>query len=86
MQVVLAVRLGVADALFQNLLGLLDKLPVQVNGIGGNAPAGVVLAEDELRRLLVVLLHLAAMRLALLGELLRGRAIAARVGFFRLRR
>lgn len=75
MQVVLAVRLGVADALFQDLLGLLDKLPVQVNCVFRDAPAGIVLAENELGRLLVILLHLATMRLALLGELLRGRAI-----------
>jgi hypothetical protein len=78
-------RFGVADALFQNLLGLFDKLPMQVDGVGWDAPAGVVLAEDKLGRLLVIFLHLATMRLTLLGELLRGRAITARVCFFRLR-
>lgn len=85
MQVVLAVRLGVADALFQNLLGLLNELTVQVNGVFRDASAGVILTEDELRRLSVVLFHLATMRLALFGELLRSRAITARVGFLRLR-
>jgi len=79
-------RLGVADALLQNLLGLLDKLSMQVNGVGGDAPVGVVLAENELGRLLVVFFHFATMRLALLGELLCAGAITARIGFLRLRR
>lgn len=77
-------RLGVLDALLQNLFGLLDELPVQIDRVGRDAPVGVVLAEDKLRRLSVILLHLASVGLALLGELFGGRAIAARVGFFRL--
>jgi hypothetical protein len=54
---------------------------VQIYGVGLDAPVGVVLAENELRRLSVVLLHLAAVGLTLLGELLSGGAIAAGVGF-----
>jgi hypothetical protein len=38
----------------QDLLGLLDELTVQIDGVGLDAPVGVVLAEDELRRLSVV--------------------------------
>jgi hypothetical protein len=84
MKMVLPMRLGVLDPLFQDLLGLLDELTVQIDGVGLDAPVGVVLAEDELRRLSVVLIHLAAVGLALLGELLGGGAIAARVGVLRL--
>ena len=77
-------RLGVLNPLFQDLLGLLDELPVQIDGICLNAPAGIVLTEDKLRRLFVVLLHLAAVGLSLLGELLGAGAIPVRVGFLRL--
>ena len=77
-------RLGILDPLFQDLLSLLSELAVQINGVGIDASVGVVLAEDELGRLFVVLLHLAAVGLALLGELLGAGAIAARVGFLRL--
>jgi hypothetical protein len=65
MKMILSMRLGIFNALFQNLLGLLDKLSMQIDRIGLNAPVGIVLAEDKLRRLLVVFLHLAPVRLAL---------------------
>lgn len=68
----------VLDALLEDLLRLLDELPVQIDRVGRHV--GVVLAEDELRRLSVVLLHLAAVRLALLGQLLGQRAVAILVG------
>lgn len=84
MQMALSMRLGILDALLQNLLSLLDKLPMQIDGIRRYAAVGVVLTEDKLRRLLVVLVHLATMRLPLLGEFFRARAIAALVGFPRL--
>lgn len=84
MKMGLSMRLGILDPLFQDLLGLLSELAVQIDGVGLDAPVGVVLAEDELGRLFVVLLHLAAVGLALLGELLGAGAIAARVGFLRL--
>lgn len=77
-------RLGVLDALLQNLLGLLDELPVQIDGVGRDASVGIVLAEDKLRRLSVVFLHFAAVGFALLGELFGARAIAARVCFLGL--
>jgi hypothetical protein len=84
MKVVLSMRLGVLDPFFQDLLGLLDELTVQIDGVGLDAPACIVLAEDKLRRLSVILLHLAAVCLSLLGELLGAGAIAVRIGFLRL--
>jgi hypothetical protein len=54
-QVRLAGALGVADALLEDVLGLLDELAVQVDGVLGDPAGRVVLAEDELGRLLVVL-------------------------------
>lgn len=59
-------RFGIFNALLQNILSLLDKLAMQIDRVGLHAPVGVVLAEDKLRRLLVVFFHLAPMRLALL--------------------
>lgn len=86
MKVILPMRLGILDPLFQDLLSLLNELSVQIDGVCLDAPAGIVLAEDKLRRLSVILLHLAAVCLSLLGELLGAGAIAARVGFLRLAR
>jgi hypothetical protein len=54
MQMGLAGGLEVADAGFEDVLCLLDKLAVQVNGVFGDAAWRVVLAEDELGGLLVV--------------------------------
>lgn len=84
MQMILSMCLGVFDALLQNLLGLLNELSVQIDRVGRDASVGVVLAKDELGRLLVILFHLAAVRLALLREFFGFRAIAARVCLFRL--
>lgn len=81
MQMVLPMRLGILNALFEDILRLLNKLPMQINRISRYTPIGVIFAEDKLRRLLVVLVHLAPMGLALLGKLLCARAIAALVGF-----
>ena len=58
---------------------------MQINGIIGNAPIGVIFPEDKLRRLLVILLHLATVRLSFFRELLRAGAITARVCFLGLR-
>lgn len=57
---------------------------MEINGIRLNASIGVILPEDKLGRLLVVFVHFATMRLALLRQFLGLRAIAARVGFLRL--
>lgn len=80
----LPMRLGILDPLLEDILRLLDELPMQIDRISRDAPVGVVLAEDKFRRLLVVLVHLAPVGLALLGELFCARAIAALVGFSRL--
>ena len=84
MQMVLPMRLGVLNALFENLLRLLDKLAMKIDGVGLDAPIGVILAEDKLRRLLIVLVHLATMGFSLLGQFLSPCAIAASVGLLRL--
>lgn len=84
MQMILSMRLGVLDALLQNLLRLLDELAVQINRVRRYTPVGVVLAEYELGCLLVVFFHFAPVRLAFLRELLCACPIAARVRFFRL--
>jgi hypothetical protein len=55
MQMRLAGGLGIADALLEDVLGLLDKLAVEVDGVLGDAAGRVVLAEDEFGGLLVVL-------------------------------
>lgn len=79
MKMILSMRLGVSNALLQNLLRLLDELSMQIDRIGVNASIGVVLAEDELGRLLVVFLHLATVLLALFRQLFGARTIAAGV-------
>ena len=78
-QMGLAARLGVAYPRLEDVLGLLDELPVQVDRVLGDAALGVVLAEDVLGRLLVVLVHLGPVALALVAQLLRLGAIAALV-------
>lgn len=77
-------RFGILDALFEDLLRLLDKLTVQIDRVGRNSSIGVVLPEDKLGSLLIILLHLATVGLALLGQLLGAGAIAARVGILGL--
>lgn len=84
MQMILAMRLRVSNALLQNLLRLLDKLAMQIDRIGLDAPVGIVLAENKLGRLLVVFLHLAPVRLAFFGQLFGARAITIVVRFFGL--
>jgi hypothetical protein len=84
-QVRLAAGAVCADPLLEDALGLLDELTVQVNAVLLDAPVGVVLAEDELRGLAVVVVHLAIVGLALVGQLLGRGAVAVRVGLSRLR-
>ena len=84
-EVRLAVLLGVANALLEDLLGFFHKLAVQVDGVTVDFADGVVLAEDELGGLLVVLVGFGGVRLALLRQLFRPGAIAALVGLLRLR-
>lgn len=53
-QVRLTPGLGVTDPHLQYVLGFLDELPVEIDGVLGYAAHGVVLPEDELGGLLVV--------------------------------
>lgn len=76
----LPLRLRGRDTLLQDLLGLLDVLPVQVDGVGVDAARRVVLAEDVRRRLPVVGVCGGAVAFALFGELVRRRAVAGSVG------
>ena len=85
MQMVLSMRLRILNPLLKDLLRLLNELSMQINGVRLYTAIGIILPENELRRLLVVLLHLAPMRLALLGEVLGRCAIAARVRFLGLK-
>lgn len=79
-QVSLAVALGVADPLLEDLLGFFDELPVQIDGVGFDLADGVVLAEDELGGLLVVLVGLGGVGFGLQRHLVGLGAIAALVG------
>lgn len=79
MEVRLVVLLRVADALLEDVLGLLDELPVQVDRVVGDAARRVVLPEDVLAGLLVVLVHLRRVPLALVAQLLGLGAAAALV-------
>jgi hypothetical protein len=72
----LAVGLVGADAFFEDALGLFDELAVEVNAVGIDAAGGVVLAEDKVGCLAVVLVHLAIVRLALVGVLLGPGVVA----------
>lgn len=63
----LTVGPGVSDALLEDILGFLNELTVQIDGVALNPPRCIVLAEDEVGGLLVVLLHHCAMSFALLG-------------------
>lgn len=83
-QVVLPMTPGILNSLFQNVLGFLYKLPVQINCICFNAPRRVVLLEDKLRCLAVVLVHFAPVRFALLAEFFGRCAIAGGVCFLGL--
>lgn len=77
--------LRIPDPRLENLLGFLNELAMQINGVGGNSAIRVVLAEDEVGGLLVVSVHHLSMVLALLRKLMCCRAIASRVCLVGLR-
>ncbi len=60
--------LGIANTLLQNLLGLLNILTVEVDGVATISADSIVLPEDILRSLLVVCVCLSGVFLALLAE------------------
>jgi hypothetical protein len=68
MQMRLAMAPRILDPLLENIFRFLDKLPMQINRVGVYPALGVILPKDKLRRLAVVLVHLAAVGFALLGE------------------
>lgn len=85
MQMILPRAPRIPNPLLEYLLRLLDELPVQVNRIPIHSAHGVVLAENIIRRLLVVLVHHGAVSLALFRERVRGAAIVAFEGLVGLR-
>jgi hypothetical protein len=66
-------------SLLQDVLGFLDELTVEVDGVPRDATFGVVLAKDELGRLSIILFHSGAVVFALLRQGMRCRAIPARI-------
>ena len=76
-QVRLALGASAPDAGLEDILGLLDELAVQVDGVVVNAARGVILPEDVLARLPVVILHPLAVCLALVAQRLRPRPVPA---------
>lgn len=74
--------LRILDPFLKNILRLLHKLSMQIYSIRWHPIRRVVLAEDKLRGLLVVLLHLCAVVFSLGGELFCGCAVAGVVGLF----
>jgi hypothetical protein len=84
MQMRLPSRPRIPDPRLEHVLRLLDKLAMEIDGVLGNVPRGVVLAEDELGGLLVVSGLLRLMALALFGELFGESAVSGRVGLLRL--
>lgn len=73
----MSMGLGILNALLQDLLRLFDELAMQIDRVRRYAAIGVVLTENVLGRLLVVLLHLAAVGLSLLRKLFGAGAISA---------
>ena len=86
MKVCLPRGLRVPDALLDDILGLLDELAVQVDGVGSDAVHRVVLAEDVVGGLVVEGVHHGAVALAFFGEGVRRGAVAALVGLLGLRK
>ena len=83
-QVCLAAFLIGADALLEDALGFLHELAMQVDSVAIDLAGRVVLAEDVLGGLPVVVIHPGIVGLALVRELLGGRAISVLVGALRL--
>lgn len=81
MQMTLSMSFRILNPLLQDILRLLDKLSMQINGIRINASIGVVFSKDELGRLFVIFIHLTPVRLAFFREFFRFCAVAAFVSF-----
>ena len=75
----LSILLRISYPLLKYLLCLLYELPMQVNSVVRDSAWCIVLPEDQVRRLLVVLIHFCSMLLAFLRELVRSCPIATLV-------
>lgn len=82
MQVILSSAPCIFDSLLQDILGLLHKLSVQIDGICWHAIGRIILAKNEVGGLLVVLRHPLTVRLSFIGELFCCCAVAGIVGLF----
>jgi hypothetical protein len=80
MKMRLAPRSRLPDPRLEDILGLFDILPMEIDGILRDAARRVILAKDELRGLLVVRRLLRLVVLALIRERFRLGAVAAEVG------
>jgi hypothetical protein len=74
----------ILDPLLENVFCLLDKLPVQINGVLSYSARGIVFTEYEFGGLFVVVLHSAAVLLAFFRELFGAGSVAVFVGLFGL--
>lgn len=83
-QMRLPVLLRISYPLFQDPLCFLNVLPMQVNRVIGHPPRGIVLSEDEIRRLLIILVHQGRMPLAFFREIFCRGAISFGVRFLGL--
>lgn len=84
MQMRLPVLLRIANSRLENVFCLFYKLPVQINRVVRDTPCGIILAEDVIRGLFIVVVHLRRVRFALLRQLVRSSAVAALIRLMRL--
>ena len=80
MQMCFTMGSGISYSLLENILGLLEELTVQIDGVAFDPPGGIILAEDEVRGLLIVLVHHCAMSFALFGEPVSGGSVPSFIG------
>ena len=80
----LALRLGVLDALLQDVLGLFYELAMQIDGVPIYSADRVILAEDEVRGLFVVDFGRASVSLAFFREFVSSGAVTLLIGIVSL--
>lgn len=79
-QMRLALTSSLSYPFLEHVLCFFDEKPMEINGVGSDAVAGVVCAEYVVSRLLVVLVHLGRMLFALLAQFVRAGAVARGIG------
>ncbi len=82
----LPILLRISYPLLQDPLSLLYELTMQINGIVRDSAWSIILPEDEVRGLLVVLVHFGGMLLACFRELVSGSSITTLIRLMRLSR